>query len=277
MPPFRTLQAARTPFPAWIRPCDGRTAAPVRFMPNRLVVALLVATAMALGPAGCVRQRTTVTQIGAMRAVMREGQSEPRANLRAMTATPAMYGVGAMAGLDGEVTIHEGEVWITRVKDGTPVTTGPVPAASEQATLLTFGPVARFQNHVLISSLSGEALEQAIREAAARDGIDARRPFLFTLHGQATSMRMHVVDGTCLHADPTAPGLRLEIAEPTAVEIVGVHAEGQAGVMTHHGTSVHMHALLEWHGQPLTAHVDSAAMAPGATLSIPADMESASP
>ena len=119
------------------------------------------------------------------------------------------------------------------------------------------------------SALSGEALEGEIREAAARDGLDATRPFLFTLRGSATSMRLHVVDGTCLHADPTAPGLRLEIAEPTAVEIVGVHAEGQAGVMTHHGTSVHMHALLEWKGHTITAHVDEVALRAGAVLGVP--------
>ena len=237
-------------------------------MPNRLLAPLLVATAMALMLAGCMRQRTTVTQFGAMRAVMREGQSEPRANLQAVTTTPAMYGVGAMAGLEGEVTIRDGEVWITRVKDGTPVTTGPIAAASDQATLLTIGPVARFQHHDLASALSGEALEREIRLAAARDGLDATRPFLFTLCGQATVMRMHVVDGTCLHADPSAEGLRITIMESTPVEIVGVHAERQAGMMTHHGTSVHMHALLDWKGQRITAHVDALTTEPGARLGV---------
>lgn len=203
-----------------------------------------------------------------MRPVMREGQTEPRANLKDLIETPAMYGVGAMAGLRGEVTLRDGEVWITRLRDGAPVTMGPAVAAEEHATLLTVAQARSFHEQVLEQELGGTALEQAIRACAVTCGIDAAQPFIFTVRGRMRCLQLHVVDGACLHADPSAEGLRITIPESTPVEIVGVHAEGQAGVMTHHGTSVHMHALLDWKGRRITAHVDALTTEPGARLGV---------
>ncbi len=40
--------------------------------------------------------------------------------------------------------------------------------------------------------------------------------------------------------------------------------------MTHHGTSLHMHALIELDGKHVSAHVDHVAMAADATLRLPA-------
>ena len=269
--PFRTLRVPEGAFLAQKRVQAATRVDAVVTARNVTSCMMLIGSALALLLCGCSSGTVGLEQFGAMRPVMRDGRTEPRADLASIVSRPAMYGVGAMAGLDGEVTIRDGEVWITRVRDGAPCTTGPEVTHDGQATLLTVGPMRSVREHTLNQALAGSSLEEAIRSAAASDGLDATLPFLFTLRGTATALELHVVDGTCMHVDPKAPGLRIVIAEPTPVEIVGVHAEGQAGVMTHHGTSVHMHALLLWKGHRVTAHVDSITMAPGSSLRIPKD------
>jgi acetolactate decarboxylase len=267
---FRTLPSPSVPFLMQEWPFGARRLELSQRTSNG--TQRLVATALALAwlLAGCTSEPSAVEQFGAMRPVMREGRTEPRADLGTLAARPAMFGIGAMAGLEGEVTIRDSQVWITRVKDGAPITFGPKATSGANATLLTVGQVRHFQEHALREPLADAEIERAIRAAAVSAGLDPTRPFMFTLRGRATSLQLHVVDGTCLHADPSVPGLRIAIHQSTVLEIVGAYAEHQAGVMTHHGTSVHMHALLDWKGQRITAHVDSLALDAGAVLAVPA-------
>jgi hypothetical protein len=58
-------------------------------------------------------------------------------------------------------------------------------------------------------------------------------------------------------------------AEPRRAVIVGFYAAGAEGVMTHHGTAMHMHAVLSIGGRTITAHVERLSVVRGATLRVP--------
>jgi acetolactate decarboxylase len=210
-----------------------------------------------------------VVQHGAMRAVMREGRSEARVAV-AEALKPGVVAIGALAGLAGEITVLDGKAWIARVEAGA-LRVGE-PAADAQATLLTLARVEAWQMVAIGEACGGAELERRIAELALVNGIETKRPFPFRIEGRATSLEAHVVNGACAMQDDDherAP-LRWSLAEPAAVTLVGFHAEGRAGELTHHGTSVHLHAVVTAKdGSVRSGHVDRVALASGASLGLP--------
>ena len=208
-----------------------------------------------------------------MRAVMREGQSQPRISLREASIDPTTVGVGALAGLAGEITIDHGEVWVTRFVDGKAVTTGPACVAADEATLLSIGalrnPTTTLCEEVVAGTALEDAVARALRAAQRSDTTASLSPSLFMIEGTATSLRAHVIAGTCAHADPTADALRLAIDTPVDVNIIGLYAENREGVLTHHGTRVHMHAIFIRDGARMTAHVDALTLDANAKITVP--------
>jgi hypothetical protein len=249
---------------------------PTRFERSlRAHAALLAVSAFlaAHGPAGCAPARESVVQYGGMRAVMREGDVGPRLAIVDAVADPRAHGVGALAGLGGEVTILAGEAWVTRVEDGAPRTTGPAALAGDAATLLALGALSPVDAASVDERLDQAAFEETLAALArARGGDPAARPFLFTVRGRAERLAVHVIAGECAHANPDADALRLvrgDREQPIEVVLVGVYAEGREGVMTHHGSRTHVHALLLEGGARMTAHVDDLVLAPGAVIALP--------
>lgn len=212
-----------------------------------------------------------VEQFGQMRAVMREGDVEPRTPL-AHWDEPGVLGVGALAGLEGEVTILDGQVWASRPNAGHLITTGPDPESTDRATLLTVARVPAWRSITLTEPASGRALEDLIERAAADAGLDPSQPFPFIVEAPSAAMDLHVINGFCPHGSEPPPERtpwRPTTDEPMPATIVGFFAQGQGGVMTHHATSVHMHAIFSADGRTATAHVDAISLDAGATLRLP--------
>lgn len=218
--------------------------------------------------AACASQHAAPAQYGAMREVMREGKTEARVSLCDVVTDRTRFGVGALEGLSGEITIDAGETWVSRADAGKPVTTGPACVSTDRATLLSVGSIASPVNVTISLAVADAALEEAIGRAGSMVGMPGG-PFLFAIDATATMLRAHVVAGTCAHADPDADALRISIDTPLEVRIVGLYAEGLPGVLTHHGSNVHMHAIFVHEGQRITAHIDSMALAAGARLTVP--------
>lgn len=215
---------------------------------------------------------TSVQQFGEMRAVMREGSTEARVALRDC-AGPHAIAVGAIEGLDGEITMVDGETWVSRVRDGDVVTSGPAVEIGEHATLLATSQVHAWRSITLDSPGTSTELEAMIERAAEQHGIDTSRPFPFVIDGTVTALDMHVINGFCPRGGgPGAAGReprRIAMIEATPVTIVGFYARDSQGVFTHHGTSMHAHALLDGDGGRITGHIDSVEIQAGATLRLP--------
>lgn len=228
---------------------------------------------------GCAERARHVVQHGEMRAVMRDGRTEGRVELHAVTARPHAYAVGALEGLHGEITIVDGATWVARVADDGPQATGPQvtgPRVSpgDRATLLTVAHVDAWRTSFIDEPLTGATLERFVRAAALDAGLDPAEPFPFLIEGGVTTLSVHVINGSCpVAGDPAtiaAQPWRLTLEDRRAT-IVGFHAEGSAGVMTHHGSNVHMHAVVTLDGRTLTGHVDEVSIDAGAVLSIPGE------
>jgi hypothetical protein len=226
---------------------------------------------------GCASRRIDVQQYGKMHDILGGGAAKaaPLVSLSEVLDRPGACGVGALAGLAGEVTIIDGDAWVSQVDgDGLRVE-GPLDDASaHQAAMLTVAHVDEWQSVSVPEALAGDELEAFIGRSAGNAGLDATRPFPFVIEGAATDLQLHVICGAC----PMKPGGRIGDDEapwrrgfdgPTQTRIVGFYAPDSVGNLTHPGTAIHAHALLTLDGRLITGHVERLGMDTNAVLKIP--------
>jgi len=244
---------------------------------NRLT--LTVGCALILGGTwGCAQRTVRVRQYGEMHKILsgEAAAAKPHVTLAQAMKEPHAYGVGALPGLEGEITLLDGKAYIARPNAGGVRVAGPETRPTESATMLTVAHVDKWNVFKTDKALDQQGLEKFIAECARLDGLDVEKPFPFVLQGQVTDLQTHVINGAC----PMRPGAKLTADEqpwryqsdrPMQAKIVGFYAADAVGKLTHPGTSIHAHALFDYHGITTTAHVERVAVAPGATLELPAE------
>lgn len=212
--------------------------------PARLTSLLLLLSACRSAP-----EPVPLETWGGMREALREGRSEARVAL-AEVAVPGTYGVGALAGLEGEITIVDGRALVARVSEGACGVTEAAPG--DQATLLVVARVPRWRELPLADCDGYAELEAQVAAQLERAGIDPRQPTPLLVRGRAPSIDYHVIAGSCPIANPDGPAPWRYHGPLDRVELVGVHAEGAAGTLTHHTHRSHLHVVAEGR----TGHLD---------------------
>jgi len=230
---------------------------------------IVVLGVVALLGAGC-KSQPAVQQYGSMREVLREGNTQPRVRLADVNASRGAIAVGALAGLGGEVTMVDGEVWVARsTGDGADVS-GPACDPADQATLLAASHVDMWTT-VPLGGGTELSLGERIKVSAASAGVDTSVPFPFVIDGRITELDAHVIAGSCPIANPDGEQpWRFSVSSPAAGRLVGFYAEHSDGELTHHGDVTHTHVILKRGGRTVTAHADHAQADESAVLRIPA-------
>ncbi|HLQ36773.1 MAG TPA: hypothetical protein VK348_03155 [Planctomycetota bacterium] len=231
-------------------------------MTLRVLLPLLLAACTAASPG------VHVQHFGVMREVMREGKTEGRVRLADLDLRPGTIAVGALAGLGGEVTIHGHSLYVAEPDgDGVKVVRD---AGARAATLLTIGQTEVYERADDPAIVDEASLLRWLHARAAATRLDPQRPRPLVITGMAAEMQLHVVRGACPDeaTDPAHAPWRWSAPPGTKVELVGFHAPGQAGVMTHHGTELHLHAIVALGDRVITGHVDHFLLAPGAEVTI---------
>ncbi len=220
------------------------------------------------------RQPFEVLQIGTMREALRMGRSEGRVDLDTVMAEGHEVGVGALAGLTGEVTLIEGMALVSRVEDGTMRV--DLAEDGEEATLLIAAAVEAWDRHPLPPCRDYAALEVAIAAAVKDAGFDPSTPTPIKVEAPAEVIALHVIDGACPIANPTGPPPLRHREEGAEVRLVGFFVEGAAGVATHHDRTSHLHAAVlegprEDGQMAFTAagHLDEVILGQGGILHLP--------
>lgn len=191
-----------------------------------------------------------VTGWGTMREALREGRSEARVALAGLGDDGAI-GVGALAGLRGEVTIVDGRVLVARASGTECRVADAEPGVA--ATLLVRAEVDGWQEHGLPDCATYEELEAAIARELARCGFDRRRPTPVRIRGRGRHVGYHVIAGSCPIADPDGPEPWRFAGTIDEVELVGIYVEGGAGRWTHHDRKSHLHVVAPGR----TGHLDA--------------------
>jgi len=251
---------------------DGRCGACV------VIVLVLIAcgessTSPATPPGEAAITSGGVKNHGTMHAVMTAGaeNAASRIALDEVLSQPGAIAVGAAVGLDGEITVYDGSVWISRTRGRAFETTD---GSGEGASWLTVANVSEWTDVPVDTDLEQAAFESFVAEAAATAGVDVAMPFPVAVRGECFDLRLHVLNGAC----PMRPGAHLTAAqEPYVFEstkgiqatLVGFRAGDSVGELTHPGTTLHLHAIVDVDGTPMTGHVERVGVRSGATLRLP--------
>lgn len=193
--------------------------------------------------------------------------------LKDVETGPGLYGVGALADLAGEVTIHAGTVLISHGKrmDGA---IHQREAGDAQATLLATARVHAWREIPVPGALKQADLHAFIVEQAQALGLDTSAAFPFLLRGEITNFRWHVVAEPNPHfaghggSAPMAKQYESSGARMVA-EVVGFYSGAALeGVISHPDERFHEHLLDP--ALTRTGHLDAYDVAAGTVLLLPA-------
>ena len=206
---------------------------------------------------------------GTLRAALRDGHDQARVAVSDVAAT-GVFAVGALEGLAGEVTILDGEVWITEGTD--PVTTRRG-LTDDQATFLFAAQVDDWQAVPIAAAVDPSIFDTYLEQTARAHGLDTDQPFPFHVNGPLVHLHMHVIAGECpirarmLGTESATPAF--DVHEPAATgRLVGFYAPDAGGIVCHSGSVTHVHGVLEGDAA-LTGHVETVGLGAGATLWLP--------
>ncbi len=234
-------------------------------------------------PLGVSQGEGKVLQYGKMHEAIGQQQHQGRVLLQEIVKTPGFFGVGALERLEGEITIVGGKITITGVdaKGELQPWEAKSPdrsAGDQQATMLVGSYVKSWTEHPLEQAVEADNLDRFIGQTAEKAGLDSSQPFMFTLQGELTDLRFHVINGACpMHARlkkrELPENLRPYEGElgKISATLVGVFAKDAVGNLTHPGTSTHMHVLMTdpASGKVITGHVEQVGVRAGAVLRFP--------
>jgi acetolactate decarboxylase len=180
--------------------------------------------------------------------------------------------VGALAHLAGEVTVLDGEAWLSYAEaDGT-ARTVRTRAPSDSAALLVVGRLPAAPSVTLEEDTPLENLSERVAALAQARGLDTSRPFPFVVEGPLRDVSWHVVDGRKLragasHREHAAAGVQGQKEQATGT-LVGFYSTRHHGIFTHHDSDLHVHVVLP--GENASGHLDGVIVGGGARLRLPA-------
>ena len=200
-------------------------------------------------------------------------------------ATPSAWGVGATAGLRGEVVIRDGAVLVSRGDDAQARVTPPQPG--EQAVILAYGTVTDWKSVPLPHDMAPDRLTHFVEMQARSFGRDSEGGFPIRIEGSFPQLVWHVVTGEAPahgaqsshdagqgaghgggHANSRS-GMNLYDEAGASGEIIGVYTGAALeGIASHPGERLHLHFVSA--DGTRSGHVDEVVFPAGSTLLLPA-------
>jgi alpha-acetolactate decarboxylase len=209
---------------------------------------------------------TDVQVIGEMRRMFSAQDIGANVDLAQINQNPHLYALGPIAGLKGEITALDGQVFTSQVVADRPsVTINP----KTKAVFLVYASVSDWHSiDIPPSVITADDLSAFL---AAQVPENTRSVFL--VRGTAVSGRYHIqnFDGKAEDLTHEAHDKAKVFFEFTnaPVELVGffTNREGDGGSFVHMGQTSHIHVLSADRKQ--MGHLESIRMAPGAKLLLP--------
>ncbi|SMH38610.1 acetolactate decarboxylase [Maritimibacter sp. HL-12] len=233
----------------------------------------------------CLALAQELTVHGNFRHMMHTGETGGTVALDTLNA-PSAWGVGATAGLRGEVVIRDGSVLVSRGDD--PEARVTPPEAGEEAVILAFGTVADWQSVTIPHDMAPDRLAHFIEMQAESLGLDPAGGFPIRVQGRFPQLVWHVVTGEAPapgaqgghgaengggHANSQS-GMNLYDEAGSSGEIIGAYTGAALeGVASHPGERLHLHFVSA--DGTRSGHVDEILIPADAVLLLPTASPSA--
>jgi acetolactate decarboxylase len=211
-----------------------------------------------------------VERWGTLREVLRDGNIQGRMNLSDVTDHSGAIGIGALNDLSGEITIVEGEVWISRPKGTKETITKNGAATDDKAAFLVLTNVINWQEFKTNKDMDMKGLQEFLVEKTAEVGLSKTKTIPFIVKGSFHELSAHVLRGGC-------PFAANEALRKDPVRVTRPHAQGRLvgfitslppGTLTHHGSRLHVHVVLD-DPEPFAGHLDKVLIPQSSSILIP--------
>ncbi len=214
-------------------------------------------------------RRLNVERWGDLKSVVMQGEDQGRVSLNEIEGRSGSYGIGALAGLAGEIIVLDGHVWHAQGAPGGGIITSDQVGADLQAALLVLAEVPDWNESVLTDGVTWAALEMEIGKAVHAADLDPSEPVPFLIEGELENLELHVLNGSCpyRHEEGSTPPVRLALDQAVGT-LVGFYFEGEPGILTHRGQYLHLHVLTAGE-ESMAGHVDAVSLASGCKFSLP--------
>lgn len=248
---------------------------------NKLVATVIctLLTACA-GPGTVYQSEGLVEYAGAQKDIFTTGIAAPVVKVAELVGGNHAFGVGAVAGLDGEVTVMDGKPYITKVRGG------GYTVEHDPAQGLVFAVWSRqpaWQEESVPSAVRGYVdLQQFVRARAASAGIDVGKPFPFRLAGAPAEVKWHfnvdLTGGQRITPELFAQSKANYVARNEPMDIIGFYSESHPGVFisayapairADSGVKNAIHIHLVSRDGKSAGHIDDLILAPGTVLFLP--------
>jgi alpha-acetolactate decarboxylase len=209
---------------------------------------------------------------GNFQRMVNAGDVSGKIDLASIPFSASTYGVGALAGLQGEILVWDGTVLITPGESASGSTQPP--RADDQAALLITAQVKEWEGLQIPGEMTPAELERFLIDAAKVRGIDIKKTFPFLVTGEITNYTWHVVTGAAkrhgsgtIHQQGHA-GNRIFSGAEIKGKLVGFYSgEELEGVISHPGERLHIHFADD--EIKISGHLDTFSIRKGATLLLP--------
>ncbi len=205
---------------------------------------------------------------GTLRNIMLKGDLSAHLTLDSLIKQPHLYGLGPVAGLQGELLLFDSNPYVCRVEQGQPATHQD---ASASAAMLVYASVPRWKAVSVRAKVSNFAdLEQQLQNWCRAHGIDGSEPFPFRLSGSVSRVSYHIIDwkeGATHTTDNHKQFAYSGTLTNAPVELLGFYSNRHQGVFTHHTTNLHIHLMNA--DRTLVGHLDDIAFTGPMTLHLP--------
>jgi alpha-acetolactate decarboxylase len=242
-------------------------------LPWALASLLLACAAWAAGPP------FDVLHHGSFQRMVQGSDTAGQVALAALPQQPGRWGVGATAGLEGEIVQLDGRLLVSPGSDAQGHVRAPQPG--EQALLFAGGQVQAWQDVPVPSDMDSAAFEAFVQAQARGLGLAPEQPFIFRVEGRFPHLLWHVVTGEPRpggkhgahgghgggHANARSD-MRLFHQPGATGQLIGVYSGAVLeGVVSHPGERFHLHFADA--GATVSGHVDRYSVAAGAVLKLP--------
>lgn len=216
---------------------------------------------------------------GNFQRMMHTGESAGPVALSALPQQPGTWGLGATAGLKGEIVQVDGRLLVSPGSDAT----GRVrpPRVDEQAVFFAGARVQAWRDVAVPRDMDSSAFEAFVQEQAEGLGRAPDQPFVLRVQGRFPQLLWHVVDGEkgpgashaaqAIHAGGRAnqrSDMRLFRQPGASGQLIGVYSGAALeGVVSHPGERFHVHFADA--DATVSGHVDRYSVAAGAVLKLP--------
>lgn len=201
---------------------------------KRCLVSMLVVFASAPCHAQSIEstKEGLVEFAGAQKNIFATGKAEPALTVGTMAGTTDYFGVGAVAGLDGEITVYRGKPYISKVRGDT---VSVDHARNHGAVFAVWTRQSNWREEPIPAEVKSYLeLQSFVKARATAAGIDVTKPFPFLLAGAPAEVKWHInVDLT--EGQPITPELFAKskanyVAKNQPTDIVGFYSENHPGV-----------------------------------------------